>query len=69
MSPPAAKVLFVYYRESSFVAIDRSVLAERWAVRDWRQQGPVVNLPALARAVHGATWCSGGSPPGTRSGP
>ena len=46
MSLPAAKVLFVYSRESSFVAIDRSVLAERWAVRDWRQQGPVVNLPA-----------------------
>ena len=51
MSSPAAKVLFVYSRESSFVAIDRSVLAERWVVRDWRQQGPVVNLPALVRAV------------------
>jgi glycosyltransferase involved in cell wall biosynthesis len=51
MSPPAAKVLFVYGRESSFVAIDRSVLSERWVVRDWRQQSPVVNVPALVRAV------------------
>ncbi len=51
MSSPAAKVLFVYSRESSFVAIDRAVLSERWVVRDWRQQGPVVNLPALVRAV------------------
>ena len=51
MSSPAAKVLFVYGRESSFVAIDRSVLSERWVVRDWRQQSPVVNLPALVRAV------------------
>jgi glycosyltransferase involved in cell wall biosynthesis len=50
-SPGAARILFVYIRESSFVAIDRSVLGERWVVRDWRQQGPVVNLLALARAV------------------
>jgi hypothetical protein len=45
------RILFVYTRESSFVAIDREVLAERWDVRDWRQQGPVVNLFSLARAV------------------
>jgi glycosyltransferase involved in cell wall biosynthesis len=51
MSSPAARILFVYSRESSFVAIDREVLAGRWAVRDWRQQGPAVNLFALARAV------------------
>jgi glycosyltransferase involved in cell wall biosynthesis len=51
MSSPAARILFVFNRESSFVAIDRSVLAEQWAIRDWRQQGPVVNLLALARAV------------------
>ena len=51
MSPAAARILFVYSRESSFVAIDRAVLAERWRVRDWRQQGPLVNIPALARAV------------------
>jgi glycosyltransferase involved in cell wall biosynthesis len=51
VSPPGARILFVYSRESSFVAIDRAVLAERWAVRDWRQQGPLVNLPGLVRAV------------------
>jgi glycosyltransferase involved in cell wall biosynthesis len=51
MSPPPARILFVYNRESSFVGIDRSVLSERWAVRDWRQQGSLVNLPALVRAV------------------
>jgi glycosyltransferase involved in cell wall biosynthesis len=51
MSPPAARILFVYSRESSFVAIDRNVLSAQWAVRDWRQQGPVVNLVSLARAV------------------
>jgi glycosyltransferase involved in cell wall biosynthesis len=45
------QILFVYTRESSFVAIDRQVLAERWSVRDWRQQGPVVNLFSLTRAV------------------
>jgi glycosyltransferase involved in cell wall biosynthesis len=51
MSSPGARILFVYSRESSFVAIDRSMLAERWAVHDWRQQGPLVNLLALTRAV------------------
>ena len=51
MSPSPARILFVYNRESSFVAIDRSVLGERWTVRDWRQQGSIVNLPALVRAV------------------
>ena len=51
MSPPAARILFVYSRESSFVGIDRNVLSERWTVRDWRQQGPLVNLVALVRAV------------------
>jgi glycosyltransferase involved in cell wall biosynthesis len=45
------QILFVYSRESSFVAIDREVLSERWAVRDWRQQGPVVNLVSLTRAI------------------
>jgi glycosyltransferase involved in cell wall biosynthesis len=51
MSSPAARILFVYSRESSFIAIDREILRERWSVRDWRQQGPVVNVVALARAV------------------
>ena len=45
------QILFVFARESSFVAIDRAVLAERWDVRDWRQQGPLVNLPRLIAAV------------------
>jgi len=54
MSSPAARILFVYSRESSFVSIDRNVLGERWAVRDWRQQGPLVNLVSLARAVRGS---------------
>jgi glycosyltransferase involved in cell wall biosynthesis len=51
MSPEAACILFVYSRESSFVAIDRRLLRERWTVRDWRQQGPLMNLISLARAV------------------
>ena len=45
------QILYVYSREPSFVAIDRSLLQERWPVRDWRQRGPVVNLISLARAV------------------
>jgi glycosyltransferase involved in cell wall biosynthesis len=51
MSPPAARILFVYSRESSFVAIDRAVLEERWTVRDWPQRGVLVNLPRLALAM------------------
>src|SRR5688500_7533861 len=51
MSSPAARILFVYSRESSFVGIDRTVLDERWTVRDWRQQGSIVNVPKLALAV------------------
>ena len=51
MSPPAARILFVYSRESSFVAIDRAVLQERWSVVDWPQRGALVNLPRLAREV------------------
>jgi glycosyltransferase involved in cell wall biosynthesis len=46
-----ARVLFVYSRESSFVSIDREILSRRWEVRDWRQASPLVNLPALVRAV------------------
>ena len=45
------RILFVFSRESSFVAIDRALLAERWEVVPWRQQGAVVNLFKLARAV------------------
>ena len=45
------QILFVYNRDSSFVAIDRRLLAERWEIRDWPQSGPPVNLLAVARAV------------------
>jgi glycosyltransferase involved in cell wall biosynthesis len=45
------QILYVYSREPSFVSIDRSLLEERWLVRDWQQRGPVVNLISLARAV------------------
>jgi glycosyltransferase involved in cell wall biosynthesis len=46
-----AQILFVYSRESSFVAIDRDLLRRRWAVRDWPQPRPLVNLPRLVAAV------------------
>ena len=45
------RILFVFNRESSFVAIDRTVLEQRWSVKSWRQQGPLVNLPRLVREV------------------
>jgi glycosyltransferase involved in cell wall biosynthesis len=48
---PVARILFVYSRESSFISIDREILRKRWEVRDWRQGSPLVNLPALIRAV------------------
>ena len=46
-----AQILFVYSRESSFIAIDRELLGRRWRIRDWPQPRPLVNLPALAVAV------------------
>jgi glycosyltransferase involved in cell wall biosynthesis len=46
-----AQILFVYSRESSFIAIDRELLGRRWGIRDWPQPRPLVNLPALAVAV------------------
>jgi len=46
-----AQILFVYSRESSFIAIDRELLGRRWRIRDWPQPGPLVNLPALIAAV------------------
>jgi glycosyltransferase involved in cell wall biosynthesis len=45
------RILFVFSRQSSFVAIDQAVLEERWSVQPWRQQGPLVNLPRLVREV------------------
>ncbi len=49
-----ARILFVYSRDSSFVSIDREVLAERHDVRDWQQRGARVNLLRLTRAVREA---------------
>ena len=45
------RILFVFSREASFIAIDQALLEERWAVTQWRQQGAVVNLPKLIREV------------------
>ncbi len=45
------RILFVFTRESSFIAIDRALLGERWDVAEWRQQGPVVNVFKLLREV------------------
>ena len=45
------RILYVFARESSFVAIDRALLGERWDVVEWRQQGPVVNVFRLLREV------------------
>ncbi len=45
------RILYVFARESSFVAIDRALLGERWNVAEWRQQGPVVNVFRLVREV------------------
>jgi glycosyltransferase involved in cell wall biosynthesis len=47
--PP--KVLYVHARDSTFVDIDRRILAERYEIRDWAQPGRVPNLPALIPAV------------------
>ena len=47
----ALHILFVYSRDSTFVTIDRELLARRAEVRDWPQPRPLVNLLALARAV------------------
>jgi glycosyltransferase involved in cell wall biosynthesis len=53
--PPAAEatlqILFVYSRDSTFVTIDRELLARRRRVRDWPQPRQLVNLFALASAV------------------
>jgi glycosyltransferase involved in cell wall biosynthesis len=53
--PPAAEdalqILFVYSRDSTFVTIDRELLARRRRIRDWPQPRQLVNLFALASAV------------------
>lgn len=45
------QILFVYNRDSTFVAIDRQLLARRWQVREWPQTGPPLNVLAVASAV------------------
>jgi glycosyltransferase involved in cell wall biosynthesis len=45
------QILLVYSRESTFIEIDRDLLAQRAHVRDWEQPGPIVNVFALAGAV------------------
>jgi glycosyltransferase involved in cell wall biosynthesis len=48
------KILLVYKRSSSFVEIDRRLLAERWNVQEWPQPGPVPRPDTLVRAVRNA---------------
>lgn len=45
------KILYVYSRKNSFIAIDRDLLKERWSVREWYQPGRVPNVPGLIPAV------------------
>jgi glycosyltransferase involved in cell wall biosynthesis len=53
--PPGAEatlqILFVYSRNSTFIDIDRELLASRWKIADWPQPRPRVNLFRLAAAV------------------
>jgi glycosyltransferase involved in cell wall biosynthesis len=45
------RILFVYSRDSSFVSIDRRLLARRWQVEDRVQARPTLNLASIAAAV------------------
>jgi glycosyltransferase involved in cell wall biosynthesis len=45
------QILFVYSRDSTFIAIDRELLMRRGRIRDWPQPRPVVNVFALAQAI------------------
>jgi glycosyltransferase involved in cell wall biosynthesis len=45
------QILFVYSRDSTFVAIDRKLLSRRNRIRDWPQPRPIVNVFALAAAI------------------
>lgn len=47
----SARILFVHNHLARFVAIDRDLLRERWAVCEWQERTRRVNLLALARAV------------------
>jgi glycosyltransferase involved in cell wall biosynthesis len=44
-------ILYVYSRKTSFIGIDRDLLAERWPLREWYQPGRVPNLPGLIREL------------------
>jgi glycosyltransferase involved in cell wall biosynthesis len=48
---PNLRLLFVHNHLASFVRIDRDLLRERYAVREWFQRGRAVNLVALRRAI------------------
>jgi glycosyltransferase involved in cell wall biosynthesis len=54
------RLLYVHTQKSSFVLIDRDILAERYDVHDWYQPGRVPNLfaliPAIARADLVVGW-------------
>lgn len=45
------KILYVYSRKTSFIAIDRDLLRERWRLREWYQPGRVPNVAGLIPAV------------------
>jgi glycosyltransferase involved in cell wall biosynthesis len=45
------RILFVHSRKASFVAIDRSILAERYEIDDLYQPGRVPNPAAVIRGV------------------
>jgi glycosyltransferase involved in cell wall biosynthesis len=49
-----ARVLYVYPRPSSFIAIDRDALAERHEVIDYEQPGKVPRLLAIVRGLRRA---------------
>src|ERR1043166_4927689 len=50
----ALHILYVYSRDSTFVTIDRELLARRATVTNWPQPRPWVNVFALARQVRGS---------------
>src|SRR3954451_25167092 len=50
-APSPLSILFVYSRDSTFIRIDREILARRWEVREWPQARALVNLPRLLVAV------------------
>ncbi len=45
------RILFVHGRKASFIDLDRRLLAERWAVEEWYQPGPLPSLRGLVRAL------------------